>query len=294
MLLAKGYNGGQIVKETKVETTGEPAAVQLVPDRPALQADGDDVAVFTVRVVDAQGRVVPTAGNNLHFDLSGPGKILGVGNGDPSSHEPDTFVVARPVKTIAISDWRWHLAPVPTNRAPAYASDFDDSAWQPFRASADNPVGDQLLQPGQTAIFRAHLMLTEADLANPEVQLGFSRIDDDGWVFINNQFVGEAHDWAAQPTFAVKPALHVGNNVIAVGVVNRAGPGGLNAEVNLKLIGQPPTSVWQRSAFNGLAQILVQATRDAGEIKLTANADGLQPATTTIPSIATPARPFVP
>jgi len=25
----------------------------------------------------------------IHFNLSGPGKILGVGNGDPSSHESD-------------------------------------------------------------------------------------------------------------------------------------------------------------------------------------------------------------
>ena len=25
----------------------------------------------------------------IHFELKGPGKIIGVGNGDPSSHEPD-------------------------------------------------------------------------------------------------------------------------------------------------------------------------------------------------------------
>ena len=39
--------------------------------------------------MDAKGRVVPDAGNLLRFELSGPGKIIGVGNGDPSDHEPD-------------------------------------------------------------------------------------------------------------------------------------------------------------------------------------------------------------
>ena len=90
-LSAKGYSGGKIVAETKVETTGDPAAVQLAPDRAAINADGEDVSVFTVSVADAQGRIVPVATNLIHFELSGPGKILGVGNGDPSCHEPDVF-----------------------------------------------------------------------------------------------------------------------------------------------------------------------------------------------------------
>ena len=81
-------------RRNKVETTGAPAAVQLTPDRSTINADGEDVSVFTVSVTDAQGRVVPVAANLVHFELSGPGKILGVGNGDPSCHEPDVFSTA--------------------------------------------------------------------------------------------------------------------------------------------------------------------------------------------------------
>jgi beta-galactosidase len=91
-LLARGYKGGKEVLTDKVETTGQPVAVQLIPDRSSLVADGADVAVFTVQVADAKGRMVPTADNAINFKLTGPGKIIGVGNGDPSSHEPDTFV----------------------------------------------------------------------------------------------------------------------------------------------------------------------------------------------------------
>jgi beta-galactosidase len=45
--------------------------------------------MLEVAVVDSQGRVVPTAGNDVSFSLSGPAAVVGVGNGDPSSHEPD-------------------------------------------------------------------------------------------------------------------------------------------------------------------------------------------------------------
>jgi beta-galactosidase len=92
-LLARGYTGGKEILTTKVETTGEPAIIQLTPHRATLKADGEDVSVITVQVNDAQGRMVPTANNAITFEITGPGKIIGVGNGDPSSHEPDQYVV---------------------------------------------------------------------------------------------------------------------------------------------------------------------------------------------------------
>ena len=91
-LTARGYRDGKLVAEKRVETTGAPAALQLSPDRAAIAADGMDVSVVTVAVLDGQGRTVPTAGNEVRFALTGPGKIIGVGNGDPSCHEPDKYL----------------------------------------------------------------------------------------------------------------------------------------------------------------------------------------------------------
>ena len=150
VLLARGYTGGKEIITDKVETTGAPQAVQLAPSQATLKADGEDVAIIAVSVTDAQGRPVPDAANHVHFELTGPGKILGVGNGDPSSHEPDVYL----------------------------------------------PAGDR-------------------------------------------------------------------------------------------------TPEWQRSLFNGLAQIIVQATQAPGEIKLTAHADGLTPVTLTIPAQPATPRPAV-
>ena len=36
-----------------------------------------------------QGRVVPTADNLVTFEVTGPGSVAGVGNGNPSDHDPD-------------------------------------------------------------------------------------------------------------------------------------------------------------------------------------------------------------
>ena len=71
------------------ETAGGPAKILFRPDRPRILADGQDVSLVEVQVLDHEGRIVPVADNEIVFELSGPGKIIGVGNGDPSSHEPD-------------------------------------------------------------------------------------------------------------------------------------------------------------------------------------------------------------
>jgi beta-galactosidase len=42
-----------------------------------------------VSIKDTKGRVVPTANNLVKFTIEGPGKIIGTGNGNPTSHEPD-------------------------------------------------------------------------------------------------------------------------------------------------------------------------------------------------------------
>jgi beta-galactosidase len=64
------------------------AAIQAEPDRSSIHADGEDVAVVNINIVDAAKHLVNTAANPLVFSISGPGAILGVGSGDDASHEP--------------------------------------------------------------------------------------------------------------------------------------------------------------------------------------------------------------
>jgi beta-galactosidase len=87
-LVAKGVRKGQSIEDAR-ETTDAPTAIRLTADRNQLTADNADLAVVKVEVLDAQGRVVPVADNKITFSLTGPAKLIGVGNGDPSSHESD-------------------------------------------------------------------------------------------------------------------------------------------------------------------------------------------------------------
>jgi beta-galactosidase len=282
-LSAKGYTGGKLIAEEKVETTGAPASVQLAPDRTTIQADGKDVSVFTVSVTDAQGRIVPVASNLIHFELSGPGKIIGVGNGDPACHEPDVYIDKPSSRMISINNWRMEKVPDTKNR-PEVAEDFQPNRW--YRVDVNDESGP--LNPGESAVFRSRVSVADEELAVTNAVLHFGMIDDEGWVYVNGQLAGESHDWSSSPSFNVLKFLHAGENSIAVAVKNNEGDGGVNKGVTLELDEKPVLTGWQRSVFNGLAQVIVQSAKDAGEIKLTATAESLSPASQTIQS--TPGR----
>jgi beta-galactosidase len=87
---ARGFKGGREVLTAKRETAGPAARLVLTADRNEISADGEDVAMFTVEVEDAQGRTVATADNPVSFRIAGEGRVMGVGNGDPTNHEADT------------------------------------------------------------------------------------------------------------------------------------------------------------------------------------------------------------
>lgn len=86
---ARGYKADKQVMTTRRETTGAAAKLVMTADRSELNADGEDVAMFAVAVHDAQGREIPIADNEVTFQISGPGRLIGVGNGDPTDHAPD-------------------------------------------------------------------------------------------------------------------------------------------------------------------------------------------------------------
>jgi beta-galactosidase len=89
VLEARGSKGGKVVLTEKRETTGKPEKIKLTADRTTINADGEDVSVITVEVLDSEGRSIPTADNHIIFKISGEGALIGVGNGDPNCQESD-------------------------------------------------------------------------------------------------------------------------------------------------------------------------------------------------------------
>jgi len=89
VLEARASKNGNVVLVESRETAGAPAKLALRPDRLQIVADGRDLSVIALEIYDAHGRIVPTASNEIVFRLEGPGRLIGLGNGDPSCHEPD-------------------------------------------------------------------------------------------------------------------------------------------------------------------------------------------------------------
>ncbi len=89
-LEAVAYKKGRKLT-SKVETTGKPFELVVSPYKTTMLADGKDATVINISVIDRQGREVPDAGNLIQFSVQGDAKIIGTGNGDPSSHEQDKF-----------------------------------------------------------------------------------------------------------------------------------------------------------------------------------------------------------
>lgn len=92
-LTAVGYDdAGAKVCESSHVTAGDPAALKLTSlNGPGgLRADGADLALVQVEVVDAEGRRCPTAMNRVDFEIAGPAEWRG-----GIAQGPDNFILAR-------------------------------------------------------------------------------------------------------------------------------------------------------------------------------------------------------
>lgn len=85
---AVGRNNGKEVAADELKTAGAPAKIILSTDQDTISNHWDDVSYIDVKVVDKNKVLCPYADNLIRFSLSGPGTIIGVDNGDATSHEP--------------------------------------------------------------------------------------------------------------------------------------------------------------------------------------------------------------
>ena len=88
----RGYrNGREMADEAKRFSHAH--HIELVPYKNEISAG--ECAMINIRVCDSDGNTVLTADNELVFEVSGAGRFLGCGSGDPASHEPDKQPVRR-------------------------------------------------------------------------------------------------------------------------------------------------------------------------------------------------------
>jgi beta-galactosidase len=189
-----------------------------------------------------------------------------------------------------IDGWRWKTIADPYAETIAEAAPgFDDSSWK--TVDVRRPSGP--LGPNERGLLRATFTVTDADLAAHAIELWFGKIDGDGHVFINGKRIGPGGDSRAASVYDVKALLRRGPNTVAVALANYGGTAGVNRGVELRLHDPTAAPAWSRSTFNGLAQIIIGTTKQAGTIELRARTPGLAPATLRLAAVAATPRPSV-
>jgi beta-galactosidase len=81
------YKNGRQWAQDEMKTTGPAAKIMLMADRETIKADGRDLSFVTVSIADKDGLLVPRSKNPIRFEISGPGEIVAIDNGDATSHE---------------------------------------------------------------------------------------------------------------------------------------------------------------------------------------------------------------
>jgi len=272
-LLAKGFVKGKMIISEQLETIGIPAQVALSSDRTLFKADGQDVAIITVQLNDLKNRLVPTANNEIAFTLSGPGKILGVGNGDPASHEPEQFVET--IDRMNVVDLHYKLSKSKSDLSENDAS-HNDSGW-----SKAFQKGYGEYESGKFIIFRGSFNLDQFT-DKTTITFFIKSIVDDQSVYVNGKLISKNQTIQNPDMVCVldNNTLHKGiNAVVFVGkpLVKKTEWEELNTNPGtIKVHNQ--AEPWKRKTFNGLAQILVKTTKQAGDITLTATSEGMIPA----------------
>lgn len=82
------YKNAQPWATARRSTTGPASTLRLDADRDRLDADGRDLGFVTLAIVDQHGQVVPTADHEITVEIDGPARLIAMGSGDPTSHEP--------------------------------------------------------------------------------------------------------------------------------------------------------------------------------------------------------------
>jgi len=269
ILEAVGFKNGKKVQSDVVKTTSHPTQIALSQEKIAVE--NSNIAILNVAVTDASGNPVPTALNEINFDITGPGKIIGVGNGNPTSLEPDQFI--EQILTIKINNLQEkaissinNLREI-ANSAQNWSAAFTQDRTQDFgkRVKALAYRGDFDL-PGwndqtKMTFFYKSLGKEQSIYINGKCIASEIQAEKKGNTFVLDRSV--LKDGKNNITILATPLLKVNS----WDVVN-SDPGAFQLLT--------PPAKWKRKLFSGLAQVIIQKTAGKDEVILSASGAGLK------------------
>lgn len=264
-LKAIGYKNGKKILTQIQKTTGEAKNVKLTPHKKTL-TDSNDLAIVTVEVTDKNGLHVATADNDITFSIKGGGKIIGVGNGNPTSLEKDKFLDV--ISLINIEGLQEQG--LSSEELPNLLVSYPDSNWK--EAFKDRNYKNQ----SPSYVYKGNFELI-GDLDKDKITFFYKKIGTQAVVFVNgNKVTASAED----PLKFVLTAsvLKKGTNtmhIVATPVYKKHDWDVVNTNPGVIQV-ITPAEDWHRKLFNGYAQLIVQADGSGDEIILTAKSENLK------------------
>ena len=262
-LEAIGFKNGKKVLSQVQKTTGSPENIKLSVDKENLS--NSNVVMVTAELTDKKGLHVPTADDEIAFSIKG-GKILGVGNGNPTSLESDKFIDN--TNLVAINNFKEKkltLADLPNK-----IEDANDADWTV--AFKDRDYKKQ----APAYVYKGDFELKN-NLDNNIVTFFYKKIGKETAVFVNGNKIEPSKD-DTQKYILNKAILKEGKNTIYIATtplqrikdwdVMNTDPGIIQVVT--------PAESWKRKLFNGYAQIIIQKNEGEKEVILSATAKGLQ------------------
>lgn len=262
-LEAIGYKNGKKIVTDIQKTTGNAENIKLSVD--AENALNANVSVITVEVTDKKGLHIATANDEITFAVKG-GKILGVGNGNPTSLEKDQFI--DDITLVPITNFEEQkltsaelLQELPT---------FSESDWT--AAFKDRDYKNQ----AKSYVYHGQFDLKNISKTNM-VSFFYKKIGAESVIFVNgNKVVPSAED--SQKYSFTSSILKEGKNTIYIMAkplqkikdwdVMNTDPGIIQVIT--------PSEPWKRKLFNGYAQIIIQKDESGSEVVLSATAKGVK------------------
>jgi len=222
--------------------------------------------------------------------LEGPGKIIGIGNGDPTSHEPDRFVET--ISSSKISRMN-ELVLKSLDSWPDIAAKVTEADWKPaFRSNRND----------NWKIYKDTLIALRGSFDLPNlsiktvVNLFAKSISENQSIYINGHLLASNIGRKDAQTYQLDPtSIQKGKNeYVVVGKRFKKKSEWDEPNTNPGIIQVViPAEPWRRKAFNGLAQVIIQSAQQPGEIVLKATAPGLTPTFIKIKATSATLRPAV-
>ncbi|WP_427873271.1 beta-galactosidase GalA [Flavobacterium sp. MMS24-S5] len=262
-LEAVGYKYGKKILSDVQKTTGKAENIKLSLDKENVLKG--NVSVLTVETTDKNGLHVPTANDEIMFSIKG-GRILGVGNGDPTSLESDQFIDN--IALVAISNFMEQKAT--TASLPQELSNYSENQW--IEAFKDRDYKKQ----APSYIYKGEFDLKNNSASNV-VSFFYKKIGVETVVFVNGNKVEPSKE-DSQKYVLNSAILKEGKNTIHIAAtplqkvkdwdVMNTNPGIIQVIT--------PAESWKRKLFNGYAQIIIQKEENAKEVVLSASGKGLK------------------